>query len=73
MLILRTATYFNPLKVFMSVGVAFFIAAVFIALFSIVVIGRFMDVTFIVLVVAAVQTVLFGLLADLIVKSRRSK
>ena len=68
MLIFRTITYFNPLKVFLPVGFAFFIAAVFVFLYSALFLGRFMDVTTIVLVVAAIQTVLFGLLADLVVR-----
>jgi hypothetical protein len=37
-------------------------------LYSALFLGRFMDVTTIVLVVAAIQTVLFGLLADLVVR-----
>ena len=68
MLIFRTITYFNPLKVFLPVGFAFFAAAIFVFLYSAFFLGRFMDVTTIVLVVAAIQTVLFGLLADLVVR-----
>ena len=68
MLIFRTITYFNPLKVFLPVGFAFFVAAIFVFLYSALFSGRFMDVTTIVLVVAAIQTVLFGLLADLVVR-----
>ena len=68
MLILRTITYFNPLKVFLPVGFAFFVAAILVFLFSKIITGRFMDVTTIVFVVAAIQTVLFGLLADLVVR-----
>ena len=68
MLIFRTITYFNPLKVFLPVGFAFFVAAIFVFLYSAFFLGRFMDVTTIVLVVAAIQTVLFGLLADLVVR-----
>jgi glycosyltransferase involved in cell wall biosynthesis len=68
LLILRTITYFNPLKVFLPVGFAFFIAAILVFLYSTIYIGRFMDVTTIVFVVAAIQTVLFGLLADLVVR-----
>jgi hypothetical protein len=68
MWIFRTITYFNPLKVFLPVGFAFFVAAIFVFLYSAIFIGRFMDVTTIVLVVAAIQTVLFGLLADLVVR-----
>jgi glycosyltransferase involved in cell wall biosynthesis len=68
MLILRTITYFNPLKVFLPVSFAFFVAAILVFLFSKIITGRFMDVTTIVFVVAAIQTVLFGLLADLVVR-----
>jgi glycosyltransferase involved in cell wall biosynthesis len=68
LLILRTITYFNPLKVFLPVGFAFFGAAILIFLFSKMITGRFMDVTTVILVVAAIQTVLFGLLADLVVR-----
>ena len=70
LLILRTITYFNPLKVFLPVGFAFFAAAILVFLFSILFIDRFMDVTTVILVVAAIQTVLFGLLADLVVRRR---
>ena len=68
MLIFRTITYFNPLKVFLPVGFAFFVAAIFVFLYSALFLSKFMDVTTIVLVVAAIQTVLFGLLADLVVR-----
>jgi glycosyltransferase involved in cell wall biosynthesis len=68
MLIFRTITYFNPLKVFLPVGFAFFVAAILVFLFSKIITGRFMDVTTVILVVAAIQTVLFGLLADLVVR-----
>jgi glycosyltransferase involved in cell wall biosynthesis len=68
LLILRTITYFNPLKVFLPVGFAFFVAAILVFLYSTIYIGRFMDVTTIVFLVAAIQTVLFGLLADLVVR-----
>lgn len=60
--------YFNPLKVFLPVGFSFFVAAIFVFMYSAFFLGRFMDVTTIVLVVAAIQTVLFGLLADLVVR-----
>ena len=68
MLILRTITYFNPLKVFLPVSFVFFGAAILVFLYSTLVMGRFMDVTTVILVVAAIQTVLFGLLADLVVR-----
>ncbi len=67
-LIFRTATYFNPLKVFLPLGFAFFVAAIFVFLYSTLLIGKFMDITTVILVVAGIQAVLFGLLADLVVR-----
>lgn len=71
MLIFRTITYFNPLKVFLPVGFALFAAAIFASLYSTLVLGRFMDVITVILVVAAIQTVLFGLLADLVARKNQ--
>ena len=68
MLILRTITYFNPLKVFLSIGLVLLLAAIFVALYSLLVIGKFMDVTTILLVITAIQAMFFGLLADLVVR-----
>ncbi|MBA7499047.1 putative glycosyltransferase [subsurface metagenome] len=67
-LIIRTITYFNPLKVFLPIGLALFFAAIFVFAYSTFVLGRFMDVATIVLVVASIQIALFGLLADLVVR-----
>ncbi len=67
-LIIKTITYFNPLKIFIPISILIFIAALFIFLYSFFITGRLMDVTIIVLVVASIQIALFGLFADLIVK-----
>lgn len=68
LLIITTITYFNPLKVFLPIGLALFAAAIAVFAYSTFILGKFMDVTTIVLVVASIQVCLFGLLADLVVR-----
>ena len=68
LLIIRTITYFNPLKVFLPITFGLFAMAALVFVYSTLVLGGFMDVTTIILIVAAIQTLLFGLLADLVVR-----
>lgn len=68
LLIINATTYFKPLKVFIPIGVLFFIAGVITFLYSAIFLGRLFDSTTIILVVAAIQISLFGMLADLVVK-----
>ena len=70
LLIIRTVMYFNPLKIFLPTGVALFALAIFVFVYSSVFMSRFMDVSTVLLMVASIQVVLFGLLADLIVRRR---
>lgn len=70
-LLLRTLLYFNPLKVFVPLSLLLVLVALFVALFSIFYLGKFMDVTTVVILVAAVQVFVLGLLADLITKLKR--
>lgn len=72
-LIIRTITYFNPLKVFLPVGLALFAAAIAVFAYSTFILGKFMDVATVVLVVASIQVCLFGLLADLVVRRSEHK
>jgi len=68
LLILRSITYFNPLKVFIPMSIFFFAAGLFVAFFSIFYLGKFMDVTTILLLITSVVVFLFGLVADAISK-----
>jgi glycosyltransferase involved in cell wall biosynthesis len=70
-LLLRTLLYFNPLKVFVPLSIFMVALALAIAFFSIFVLGKFMDVTTVVMLVASVQVFITGLLADLITKLKR--
>jgi len=72
-LILRTVLYFDPLKVFVPTSVVVFLAGLVIGVGSLFMerffgVGRFMDVTTVVLVVSALQLLAMGALADLITK-----
>jgi glycosyltransferase involved in cell wall biosynthesis len=72
-LILRTVLYFDPLKVFVPAALALFALSVLVgagswALAKWMGIGQFMDVSTVVLFVAAVQMLAIGALADLITK-----
>ncbi len=67
-LIIRTTLYFNPLKVFMPMSGMIALAAVALLVYSKFVIGRVMDISVIVLLSAALQVAVIGLLADLIDK-----
>lgn len=72
-LIIRTITYFNPLKIFLSFSLALFIMSIIVFSYSTFVLNKFMDVTTTILVVAAIQIALFGLIADLIVRRSNSE
>ena len=68
LLIVRTITYFNPLKVFLPISFVLFLVSVIIFLVSWLVFKKVMDITVIVLLVASIQIALFGLIADSIAK-----
>lgn len=68
-LILRTLLYFNPLKVFIPTAAGLVVIALIVGGVSIFM-GKFMDVTTVVILLAAVQVFVLGLLADLIAKRR---
>lgn len=66
LLIVRTILFFNPVRVFVPIAAAFILAAAAMAVYSITVIGRFLDVTVTLLFVSGVQLLILGLIADLI-------
>jgi glycosyltransferase involved in cell wall biosynthesis len=68
LLIFRTITYFNPLRVFLPVAFGLLIAAVIAFVCSLILLDRIMDSTIVALFVAAIQISLFGLLADVLTK-----
>jgi hypothetical protein len=68
-LILRTFLYFNPLKVFLPLSLGLLFVALAVGFVSIAA-GKFMDVTTVVFLLAAVQVFVLGLLADLVAKRR---
>lgn len=69
-IILRVVTYFNPFKIFSLVSVLLFLVGGLIFFYSYFILGRLMDVTIVVVLLAALQVFLFGLIADLIAKKK---
>lgn len=67
-LIVRTVLYFRPLRIFAPTSAIVFMAAVVVALVSKLVFGQVADVMSVTLVIASVQLLATGLLADLIDK-----
>jgi len=72
LLILRVTTYFNPLKVFIPVAFILTILAILALALSLLLLDRILDTTIVILLVAALQTGILGLLADAISKRRLS-
>jgi hypothetical protein len=66
-LILRTAVYFNPLKVLTPLSLLLLLAALVVFLWSWYQ-GKILDATVSIMVVTAVQVAVLGLLADLVVR-----
>jgi glycosyltransferase involved in cell wall biosynthesis len=72
-LIFRTVLYFNPLKIFVPVASAFFLASVAVLLYSAFVLGHILDTTVSILFVAAIQILSIGMIADIIDKRSKIK
>jgi glycosyltransferase involved in cell wall biosynthesis len=67
-LILRTVMYFAPLRIFLRLAILLFTASIVVGAYSLLVLGRLMDVTVVVLAVAGLQAAMTGMLADLVDK-----
>lgn len=65
-LIVRTVMYFDPLRVFLPLGLLFILASAVVAVTSILVTGTLMDVTTVILLVAGIQLLALGMIADAI-------
>jgi len=71
LLLLRTLIYFNPLKFFVPLSLLLVLLAILVAAVSIFALGKFMDVTTVVLLIAGIQAFILGLLADLILRLKK--
>lgn len=67
-LIIRTVMYFAPLRIFLRLSLLLFLAAAIIGLYSHFVLGRLMDDTTAILIIASLQAAMIGMLADLVDK-----
>jgi len=71
MLIIRAILYFNPLKIFMPIGLFMIAAGIIVFITSMIFLPKILDATTTVLVTVGIQTIVIGLLADLIDKKLR--
>ena len=69
--IFRVRTCFNPLRVFLPISFVLSLIALLMCAHLFLLLGKVMDVTVIVLIVAAIQIGAFGLLAELVVRRTR--
>lgn len=68
LLIIRTTTYYAPLRVFFPLSVVLFVVGLAVGLYSMLVLDHFMDVTTVILLLSALQVAATGLLADMVNK-----
>jgi len=67
-LLVRTVTYFHPLKVYLPLSALLVTASIAVVAVSKMLTGRVMDVTALFLFIAGLQLLLVGVLADLVLK-----
>lgn len=70
-LIIKTILYFNPLKIFIPISLILFLLSLGILIYSHFFTSKIMDITIVVLFISAIQVLAIGMIADLIVKSRK--
>ena len=68
LLIIRTTTYYAPLRVFFPLSAVLLVTGLAVGFYSMLVLERFMDVTTVILLLSALQVAATGLLADMINK-----
>lgn len=67
-IVTRLAIYFKPLRVFVPLSMLFLAAAAGLAVIDYFFINGFLDTTFAILINASIQSLVFGLIAEMIVK-----
>lgn len=72
LLILRTVTYFKPLRVYLPVGTTFLFLSLVVYIYTELFLDAFYDTTTVILAVFGIHFLMYGLLADLIVRQHKS-
>ncbi len=67
-LITRLAIYYRPLKVFVPLSTMFFVTAIIVVATDYFLTGKILDTTFAILINISIQMIIFGLIAEMIVK-----
>jgi len=69
-LITRVITYFKPFRIFFLISVFLFFIAFLVFLYTKIILDQVMDITVIIILIASLQIFLFGLIAELVIKTR---
>jgi glycosyltransferase involved in cell wall biosynthesis len=67
-IVTRFAIYFQPLRVFVSLSILFFMAAIIVVFLDYYFVNGVLDTTFAILFNTSIQALMFGLIAEMIVK-----
>jgi len=70
-LVTKMSLYFKPFKVFSIISLTIFLLALAMGFYSAFIIGKLADVTTMLLVVTALQTFFFGVLAEIVIKTHK--
>lgn len=70
LLIIRLATYFKPLEIFLPVSAFLLLSGLAVGFYSLLAFHRVMDLTTVILILFSLQIALLGLLAEIIIKRR---
>lgn len=72
-IIIRIIVYFNPFKFFFMLSLFLFIIAFFVWFYTLSILHKIADISVIMLFISSLQIFIFGLLADLIVKTNKQR
>ena len=67
-IVTRLAIYFKPLRVFVPLSILFFMAAIIVVFLDYYFVNGVLDTTFAILFNTSIQALMFGLIAEMIVK-----
>ncbi len=70
-LILKTILYFNPLKIFIPISLILFLLSLGVLAYSYLFMPKIMDIATLILFISAIQILAIGMIADLIVKTKK--
>jgi polyisoprenyl-phosphate glycosyltransferase len=72
-ILLRMSLFFKPMKIFVPLSVLVFLAGFGILIIGVTFLNRFYDITFVLTTLSSIQIFMLGLIAELIIRTKRSR